>query len=68
MEKKILVVDDRVDTVDLITFALNKAGYVTYSVNNGKKALAFIKKNKVDLIILDIMMPGMSGKDVLKER
>ncbi|RME54302.1 DNA-binding response regulator [Candidatus Woesearchaeota archaeon] len=67
MDKKILIVDDRTDTVDLVTFALNKAGYITYSANTGPKALQMLKKYDIDLVILDIMMPGMSGKTVLEK-
>jgi DNA-binding response OmpR family regulator len=67
MNEKVLIVDDRPDTINLINYALNSLGYVTFSAADGKKALALMKKHPIDLVILDVMMPGMSGKDVLKK-
>jgi CheY-like chemotaxis protein len=65
MKKRVLVVDDERDIVDSVILLLNKLGYDCSSVNNGKACLEKLKKEKFDLVLLDILMPGMSGREVL---
>lgn len=60
----ILVVDDNTRNLQLISTVLSKAGYKVNAVNSGEKALAYLKKRRPDIILLDIMMPGMNGFDV----
>ncbi len=57
----ILVVDDEKEIANLIEVYLKNEGYNIIKADNGIKALEFSKQNKVDLVILDIMMPGMDG-------
>jgi two-component system phosphate regulon response regulator PhoB len=64
--KKILVVDDETDIIELITFQLERDGYIVISANDGIEAVSKINKDKPDLVILDIMMPRMSGLDVVQ--
>lgn len=64
---KILVVDDEVDTVELIRTILKSEGHETIPAYDGRECLNILKKEKPDLILLDIMMPGMSGWDVLEK-
>ncbi|HSV43178.1 MAG TPA: response regulator, partial [Candidatus Bathyarchaeia archaeon] len=59
MKKKILVVDDEPDILQVITFRLDKAGYEVTGVSNGEEALRIIGKDRQDLILLDVMMPGL---------
>ena len=69
--KKILVVDDEPDTLELVKLVLESAGFEAILVNNGMEALAKIDAEKLDLVLLDIMMPDMDGWDVyrkIKER
>jgi Response regulator containing CheY-like receiver, AAA-type ATPase, and DNA-binding domains len=66
-KRKILVVDDEVDFVELITLRLEASGYEVIAANNGKDALDRVKKDKPDGILLDIMMPEMDGLTVLKK-
>ena len=65
--QKVLVVDDNQDVRELIVHILNADGFHVYSAIDGENALAILNSNPVDLVLLDVMMPGMSGLDVLKE-
>lgn len=64
---KILVVDDDTNISELISLYLNKEGYETKEVANGKLALEVFEKFRPDLVLLDIMLPGADGYDVCKE-
>ncbi len=65
-KKKILVVDDEPDFVILIKKILEKEGYAVKEAYSGRECLACMKKETPDLIILDIMMPGISGWEVCR--
>jgi CheY-like chemotaxis protein len=62
--KKIMVVDNEPDIVDLTRTVLELGGYNVITANSGEECLRLLEKEKVDLVLLDIMMPGMSGWDV----
>ena len=62
--KKILVVDDENDIAELIKDILEDEGYSISIANDGKSAINLIKEEKFDLILLDIMMPDISGTEV----
>ena len=62
---KILIVEDNVDTNEALSEYLQDAGHVIISAYDGTEALAIFAQNKVDLIVLDIMLPTMSGLAVL---
>ena len=64
---KIMIVDDNPEIVELIKQILLKEGYETKCAYDGKECLEMLKKENVDLIILDVMMPDMSGWDVYNE-
>jgi DNA-binding response OmpR family regulator len=64
---KILVVDDNSDIRDLIVHILNADGFHVYSAADGSSALSILKANSIELVLLDVMMPGMSGLDLLRE-
>lgn len=64
---KILVVDDNQDVRDLVVHILSADGFHVYSASNGDDALAILKSNPVNLVLLDVMMPGKSGLEVLSE-
>ena len=64
MEKeKILIVDDEKDIRDLIEIYLRNEGYTVLKASTGLEAIQMVEKEKVDLIILDIMMPVVNGID-----
>jgi two-component system phosphate regulon response regulator PhoB len=63
----ILVADDDMDIRDLVAFKLEQAGYDVVAVDNGLAALTEATQNPPDLVVLDVMMPGMSGIDVCRQ-
>ncbi|MGB3828053.1 MAG: response regulator [Ornithinimicrobium sp.] len=65
--KKVLVADDDTDILELVVFKLEQSGYDVVAVPDGEAALASIRQRPPHLAILDIMMPGRSGLDVLHE-
>ncbi|MFA6836833.1 MAG: response regulator, partial [Fibrobacteraceae bacterium] len=58
---KILVVDDNAQTIISVESYLVKAGYQVFDCSSGAEALRFLDENPVDLILLDINMPGLTG-------
>ncbi len=64
---KIMVVDDEESLVRLITFNLNKEGYETVFAYDGLEALTIMDKEKPDLLVLDLMLPGKDGLEICRE-
>lgn len=64
--KKVLIVDDEPDILEIISYNLIKEGYEILTAKNGMEALDKVASYKPDLVILDIMMPKMSGVEVCK--
>lgn len=62
----VLVVDDNEDIRNLLTMVLENEGYTVLKALDGTDGLEKLEANKVDLILLDVMMPGVSGQDLLK--
>jgi len=60
-EIKILVVDDEQDIVEFLTYNLRKEGFKVFSANNGYEAIKEVQRVSPNLVLLDIMMPGMDG-------
>lgn len=65
MTKKILVVDDEPDVLLLCRVNLEFEGYDVAVAHDGEEALSFITREEPDLVLLDVMMPGMDGWQVL---
>lgn len=63
---RILLVDDEYDIQEIVSEILEDAGYRVLVAKNGREALERLEEDKVDLIILDIMMPIMSGPEMVK--
>lgn len=63
----ILVVDDEPDNFEVIEMLLFNEGYNLNYVSNGAAALAYLEHNKVDAILLDVMMPGLNGVEVCRQ-
>jgi two-component system phosphate regulon response regulator PhoB len=63
---RILIVDDEPDIVALVVFHLAKAGFCVLTASNGRDALESAKQNPPAIVVLDLMLPGMSGFDVLE--
>ncbi|HEY8621446.1 MAG TPA: response regulator [Dermatophilaceae bacterium] len=67
VKTRIVVADDDQDILDLVVFKLTQAGYDPVAVGDGVAALAAIEADLPRLAILDVMMPGLSGMDVLRK-
>ena len=67
MNKTILIIDDEKDFCTVLSDSLSQDRYRVVTAFNGKTALQLAKKEKPDLILLDIKMPGMDGIEVLKK-
>lgn len=65
--QKILVVDDDAHIREVVSFALEKAGYSIVTANNGRQALEKCQQERPALIVLDILMPEMDGTEVCRE-
>lgn len=63
---KILIVDDEKPICDLIDLNLSAAGYSCMAVQDGLAAIEAVEKNEFDLVLLDIMLPGADGYDVME--
>lgn len=66
MAQRILAVDDEVDVLLIVKTALQSEGFEVETASNGPDGLALAKDNPPDLIMLDVMMPGMTGFEVLR--
>jgi two-component system phosphate regulon response regulator PhoB len=67
MTHRILVVDDEPDITALVAYHLAKAGYRVTTAASGAEALRAARNERPDVVILDLMLPGVSGYDVLSE-
>jgi CheY-like chemotaxis protein len=67
MSKKILIVDDEPDIVSYLEMILQDEGYTTLAAANGNEALEVVKRERPDLVTLDITMPEASGTRFFKE-
>ena len=67
MSKKILIVEDERDVVKLLRYNLEKEGFRVGSVSDGSLALAEMRREDADLVILDLMLPGMDGLEICRQ-
>lgn len=65
--KKILYVEDNEDTAEAVQIILQGAGFEVDLAHDGKKGIKLALKNKYDLLLLDIMLPDMSGWDIFEK-
>ncbi|MDF2541205.1 MAG: two component transcriptional regulator, winged helix family [Herbinix sp.] len=64
--KKILVVEDEVKISEVVSSLLESKGFTVFCADDGKRALEIFKREQISLILLDLMLPGMSGEDICK--
>ena len=67
LKKRVLILDDDKKLCRLIKLSLTKEGFDCVVMSNGLDAIPNIKNNLYDILLLDIMMPAISGLDLLKE-
>lgn len=65
--KKILIVEDEEMTARLIVYRLKSLGHDVHHAKDGREGLNLLKELKPDLVVLDIMLPGLSGFEILQE-
>lgn len=66
-KKNLLIVDDEPDLVELLSYNLKKEGFAVSSAPNGEEALQKIRKNDYQLILLDLMLPGIQGTELCRQ-
>jgi phosphate regulon transcriptional regulator PhoB len=66
MNNKILIVDDEPDIVELVSYNLKKDGFRVTTASDGEEALKKIRKDKFDLVVLDLMLPGLQGVELCR--
>jgi len=66
MTKKVLIVDDELNIVAALEFLLQKSGYEVMAAQNGDEALKRVESFAPDLVLLDVMMPRISGYEVCR--
>ena len=66
MGSRILVVEDEIDLAELVAFHLRESGHVVIVSGTGATALAEVKRQKPDLVVLDVMLPDISGIEVCR--
>lgn len=65
-DRTVVVADDDADIRDLVAFKLDNAGFTVVPAADGDEALDLVLEHRPDLALLDVMMPGRSGLDVLR--
>ena len=64
---KVLFVDDEIDFLEALLKRMKKRGVDVTGVGSGEEALSFLDTNQVDVVVLDVRMPGMDGIETLRE-
>ncbi len=64
---RILIIDDEPEIITLTRMMLQKAGYEVIGAESGKKGLEILEKDKVDLVLLDVVMPDINGWEVCRK-
>lgn len=62
--KKIVIVEDHLETAEMIKMVLKPRGYELYHTPDGERAIELIRQNQPDIILLDVMLPGMDGYSI----
>lgn len=66
MQDCVLIVEDEADVVDLLRYNLSRAGFEVLIAQTGDKGLELARKNRPDIVVLDIMLPGLDGHEVCR--
>lgn len=64
---RVLVVDDELDFMETLVKRLERRGFEVTGVGGGQEALRLLQKERFDVVVLDVMMPGMDGIETLRE-
>ncbi len=66
MPKRILIIEDDPNALELLEYALQQEGYETLTAPNGVEGFAKARNGKLDLLVLDVMLPGLDGFEVCR--
>jgi len=66
MKKKILVVEDEPAIIELLRIILTRAGYEVHTCQTGREAIAMMKEVHPQLVVLDVMLPGLDGVGIVR--
>ncbi|MDF2539186.1 MAG: two component transcriptional regulator, winged helix family [Herbinix sp.] len=64
--KKILVVDDEIKIIEVVKSFLESKGFLVFSAKNGRKAMEVFEKENISMVLLDLMLPELSGEEVCR--
>lgn len=67
MAKQVLLIEDEPNIIEAISFILSRDGWTVKTHSNGADAVELVKQRQPDVLILDVMLPGKSGYDILRE-
>ena len=67
MGKRVLLIEDEPNIIEAISFILSRDGFTVHTHENGETALEKVRATPPDMIILDVMLPGRSGFDILRD-
>ena len=67
MKKTITIIEDEPFIIEALSFILEKESFIVKSISDGAKAIEFVKDTNPDLVILDIMLPNVSGMKILED-
>ena len=67
MGKRVLLIEDEPNIIEAISFILSRDGWTVHTHEDGETAMAKVRARPPDLIILDVMLPGRSGFDILRD-
>ena len=67
MGKRVLLVEDEPNIIEAIRFILNRDGWRVHTHSDGRDAVNVVRQTRPDVLILDVMLPGKSGYDILRE-
>tara|TARA_B100000768_G_scaffold47748_1_gene46593 strand:- start:472 stop:840 length:369 start_codon:yes stop_codon:yes gene_type:complete len=67
VKKTITIIEDEPFIIEALSFILKKEGFIVKSISDGAKAIEFVKDTNPDLVILDIMLPNVSGMKILED-
>jgi DNA-binding response OmpR family regulator len=67
MSKRVLLIEDEPNIIEAIRFILSRDGWIVETHSDGATAVAAVVKKRPDIVILDVMLPGKSGFDILRE-
>lgn len=67
MGKRVLLIEDEPNIIEAISFVLSRDGYTVHTHEDGETAMEKLKSSAPDMVILDVMLPGRSGFDILRD-